>query len=353
MSAKNTPIPSLILLTGFLGSGKTTFLKELIRHPAMGNRNAIIVNDFGTEVYDRILLSTETVMLADVPGGCLCCSASEHFHEALHALLPHKPERIFIEATGLADPVQVRYDVAAMGIPVALTLCVVDAEHFLLEQRLTATAAHQVRTSNILLLAKTDRVSASTIEQTLTHLSTLNPMAPIIHLRTGRLPIESLPLLFAEDSMFQEHGDVLQEHLLNDNISAVRIRFSAPLSLPLLEDIFSALPATVLRCKGVMSIQIHHNDTHQHLLLIQYVCGSLTTYPIQQYSQEHISSTNLPDHTSSLFMIGHHLVPASLHAILAERLTAGGYTAEWSVHEGRVQSLGVRHHLLQPLEDSI
>jgi G3E family GTPase len=95
------PVP-VHVIGGFLGSGKTTLLqKELARRQ---ERCAVVVNDFGEAKIDRQLLGA-AVGIQDIPGGCLCCTAPEGLVPALTAILAElRPDRIFIEPSGLARP---------------------------------------------------------------------------------------------------------------------------------------------------------------------------------------------------------------------------------------------------------
>ncbi len=92
------------IVGGFLGTGKTTAIRAQLtarRH----ERVAIVVNDFGDAGLDEAALAEgEPYRIANVPGGCICCSAPEHFAEALEAVLDTDPDRLFIEPTGLARP---------------------------------------------------------------------------------------------------------------------------------------------------------------------------------------------------------------------------------------------------------
>lgn len=90
------------IVGGFLGTGKTTLLqRELARR---GERCAVVVNDFGEARIDASLLGG-AVAVRDIAGGCLCCTAPEGLAPALGAILDEiRPDRIFIEPSGLARP---------------------------------------------------------------------------------------------------------------------------------------------------------------------------------------------------------------------------------------------------------
>jgi G3E family GTPase len=93
------------IVAGFLGTGKTTFLRAQLGAHA-GERVAVIVNDFGEAALDEATLaaSGEPFQITNIPGGCVCCTAPEGFVAALEAVIDEKPDRILIEPTGLARP---------------------------------------------------------------------------------------------------------------------------------------------------------------------------------------------------------------------------------------------------------
>ncbi len=339
----STPFPPVILITGFLGSGKTTFLRQLLHTSILGNRNAVIVNDFGTEVFDGALLRDTSTFVLDVPGGCLCCSACEHFHTALEEILPQNPERIFIEATGLADPIQVRYDMAVLGIPITMTLCVVDVQNFPAEQRLMTTARHQVQTSNIILLSRDDCATPMEHEATLALIAELNPRAPILRLNHGKLSAEHRALLFAEQHAFDEHFNPLQEHLLQDNITAFKITLTEPLTLDVAHALMAALPPQVLRCKGRIYTPSPFDSSTTEEYIANYVCGAWDFTPIVRAQEKSLTA-------SSFFAIGHALTYDTLTACLQQAVALHHTGGTIRIKEGRVRSIGVPQEIGVPHE---
>lgn len=98
------------IITGFLGSGKTSAIRHLLAHKPAGERWAVLVNEFGETGIDATLLAADAidpdkVYIREVPGGCMCCAAGVPMRVALNQLLAQaRPQRLLIEPTGLGHP---------------------------------------------------------------------------------------------------------------------------------------------------------------------------------------------------------------------------------------------------------
>ena len=95
------------LISGFLGTGKTTALKSLMAQKDPNEKWVILVNEFGEIGIDGAVLSDEGIPVAEIAGGCLCCAAGPQMGSALTKLLRNEPDRIMIEASGLAHAASV------------------------------------------------------------------------------------------------------------------------------------------------------------------------------------------------------------------------------------------------------
>jgi len=107
MAAQYRNIPTTII-TGFLGVGKTTLIRHLLKAKPAHERWAVLVNEFGEVGIDGALLTADNIAVKEVPGGCMCCSVGLPSKIALNQLIKaQNPDRILIEPTGLAHPKQV------------------------------------------------------------------------------------------------------------------------------------------------------------------------------------------------------------------------------------------------------
>ncbi|MCT8985825.1 hypothetical protein N4T56_03945 [Shewanella sp. KJ10-1] len=96
------------IITGFLGVGKTTVIKQLLANKPAHEKWAVLVNEFGEIGIDGGLLHTQAtpgITIKEVPGGCLCCAAGVPTQVAITQLIQQaKPDRLLIEPTGLKSP---------------------------------------------------------------------------------------------------------------------------------------------------------------------------------------------------------------------------------------------------------
>jgi len=150
----------LLLITGFLGAGKTTFIRHLMAHWHT-KRTALIVNEFGRVGIDGELLKEQGTMLREVSGGSVFCSCRlDQFEEALQQVVQAEPEVIAVEASGLSDPTAVRTVLSAFpAITYMGCVALVDAPR--IEKVLTTVriSSKQLAISDLILVNKTDLVS--------------------------------------------------------------------------------------------------------------------------------------------------------------------------------------------------
>ncbi|WES87841.1 CobW family GTP-binding protein [Dickeya fangzhongdai] len=119
------------LITGFLGSGKTTTIRHLLSRKPEDEVWAVLVNEFGEIGIDGALLSDTGALLKEIPGGCMCCVNGLPMQVGLNMLLQKKPHRLLIEPTGLGHPKQILNLLTAEAyqpwLQLQATLCLLDA----------------------------------------------------------------------------------------------------------------------------------------------------------------------------------------------------------------------------------
>ncbi|KHT51820.1 CobW family GTP-binding protein [Vibrio sinaloensis] len=89
------------IITGFLGTGKTTAILNLLKNKPESENWAVLVNEFGEIGIDGALMTEQGALIKEVPGGCMCCAAGVPMSVAITALLRTSPDRLIVEPTGL------------------------------------------------------------------------------------------------------------------------------------------------------------------------------------------------------------------------------------------------------------
>ena len=176
------------LITGFLGSGKTTLLKRLLRDPGM-NRAAVIINEFGEVGIDHELLASSSESTTLLSNGCLCCTVRTDLQETLRELFIKRRagevidfDRVFVETTGLADPVPVLHTLqtdAMLGAQYRLDCVVtlIDAVNGLQNLDDTPEAAKQAAVADRIVITKSDIAERGAVAALEARLARMNPYA--------------------------------------------------------------------------------------------------------------------------------------------------------------------------------
>ena len=176
------------LITGFLGSGKTTLLKRLLRDPGM-SRAAVIINEFGEVGIDHELVASSSEQMTLLANGCLCCSVRTDLQETLRELFIRRRsgevidfERVFVETTGLADPVPVLHTLQTDGMLAAqyrldCVVTLVDAVNGLRNLDDAPEAAKQAAVADRLVITKSDIAGPGAVAALEERLERMNPYA--------------------------------------------------------------------------------------------------------------------------------------------------------------------------------
>ena len=164
------------VITGFLGTGKTSAIQHLLKLKPKGERWAVIVNEFGEigldgNLYKSSFSEDEGVFIRTVPGGCMCCSSNLPMQVALAVLLKKsQPHRLLIEPSGLGHPKEVmsllfsKYYKGVLNMEKTLTLF--DPRHLDMPQYIShPTFKQQIDIADVLIANKSDLCTKSQLNQ--------------------------------------------------------------------------------------------------------------------------------------------------------------------------------------------
>uniref|UniRef100_A0A7S1XFP9 CobW C-terminal domain-containing protein n=1 Tax=Compsopogon caeruleus TaxID=31354 RepID=A0A7S1XFP9_9RHOD len=196
----------LTLLTGFLGAGKSTVLNYLLRAPH-GLRIAVLINEFGkididNQLVDRLQVGgvANEKDLVSLDNGCICCTISNGFVEAVKKMLEsceEVPDYVVVETTGLADPEpimgSIRESELAEWVYLDQVLTVVDATSWDGKTHYdSGTAIKQIQFADTILLSKTDLISPERVTKVVADILETKENARIIKSQGGVVPVEAI-----------------------------------------------------------------------------------------------------------------------------------------------------------------
>ncbi|PPR10682.1 MAG: putative GTP-binding protein YjiA [Alphaproteobacteria bacterium MarineAlpha11_Bin1] len=264
----NTRIP-VTVLTGYLGAGKTTLLNRLLSE-VVGQRYAVIVNEFGEIGIDGDLIETGDEELIELNSGCICCVVRGDLIRTIRNLLIDKSglKGIIIETTGLANPspvIQTMVIDQLIGAQCRLdsVVCVIDAVNIVEQLKYGNDAADQVAFSDYLVLNKVDdaRLPVTEIEKLIRE---SNPFAPITRTNRSDVPATAILDRYGFDlerieAQLQHIPDVdHHDHIDATGISSLSLSSEAHMDADRLEkwlqDALGRFGTDILRTKGIVSI---------------------------------------------------------------------------------------------------
>lgn len=178
----------LTLVTGSLGSGKTTLLRYLLQ--CLHKKLAILMNEFGEIAIDSRILQGKNVQIAELGGGCVCCSLQGEFEAAVEEIIDTvDPELMVVETTGVAEPEAIIFDVQENvdGVRLDGVVTVADAEGLIIYPQLGMTTRLQIEQADTILLNKVDLVPDDQLGALENKIRKLNPQPPILHTERCRV----------------------------------------------------------------------------------------------------------------------------------------------------------------------
>jgi G3E family GTPase len=329
-SDRSNSVP-VTVITGFLGSGKTTVLNRLLRAPDLAD-TAVIINEFGEVSLDHLLIEQAIENAVLLKNGCICCTVRGDILDTLEELFRKREtgelpwfRRIAIETTGLADPAPVVHTLTDSDQPCHLDGIVVTADAIHVRGQLhdQEEARNQIAFADIILLTKTDLVTPAEAEGAELAIRAFNDQAPIRRVVDGDVTPDDVFELGPEQRPDRwlrsaEPHDHDHDHHHHDGIASIVLRARNPIpgaALALwLDSLLSLHGADVLRVKGILRIA----GIEQPLVLqaVHHVLHKFVALPPQ-------AAAAWAGTGSEIVVIQRGLPEAGLRASFAAALTTG------------------------------
>jgi len=334
-------ITNVYLITGFLGSGKTTFLNRIIQRFPKDKKLMILMNEFGEIGVDGTLIESEDLQMMEISKGSIfCVCVKTDFIKGLYEITQTvAPDVLIIESTGVANPSDLKRD---LKLPLFKNrfqfkeqFCVIDARNFLDPYEIYTSLEKQIVSSTLFLINKIDQASRETIEQIKEMIRSLHPNPEFFETTYADIPVERF--FFSETAEAQlaaaatldkgpaltpEELDQYLEEMLEtitsgmtppDRLMSAAYRWTGD-DLAQVKEIAGQLPASIIRAKGFLS-----NRGSNYLF--SYVMGDWSLEPCE------ISSERI-QHMNIIVFIG---PPESIASL--DQATAPGSWSQVSIYQ--------------------
>jgi G3E family GTPase len=288
-------VTRVYLITGFLGSGKTTFLNRVINQFPPDKKLTLLVNEFGEIGVDGTLVQGNDIDMMEISKGSIfCVCVKTDFIKGLYALNTQvQPDVLLIESTGVANPTDLKRD---LKLPIfnrrfqfAEQFCVIDAQHFLDAYNAFASVEKQIASSSVFILNKTDVASSETIEETKNIIKQFHPDPLFFETTYADIPLEPFFDFLTEASADPETAAAPRaktpilstaelEGFIDDLLDSPDLEITPPDTLmsvayhwkgndlEQIQAMVRQLPSSVVRAKGFV-------DVSGTVYLLNYVMG--------------------------------------------------------------------------------
>lgn len=271
------------IVSGFLGSGKTTFIKKLLT-TLPKEKNVILENEFGEASIDGDIVKREGYDVIELPSGCICCSLKIDFTNALKEIIDNiKPDNIIIEPTGLGLLSGILEILSSNQFRdqciVENCVTMIDGENYLEQEDVFGEFfKDQIINAKAIFISKTENICTSDLEKIVKSLRNLNSKANLMYEKLDTLSTENLRSLLSEH---EAEGNELATIYMNSNRKAqseiegfssisieVKNKYSKEELISKLKFLDNSKLGYIYRAKGILT-------SHNGSLEFNYVNGKL------------------------------------------------------------------------------
>jgi len=278
------------VIGGYLGAGKTTLLNHLLTNTA-GMRLALLVNDFGSVNIDIDLIQSHDGETLSLANGCISCSLVNGFAQAIGEIEKRAGsfDHLVIEASGVALPAKIAQYGQMYRLPLDGILVVVDAEQVRTQAEnkyVGDTVLRQLAGADLLILNKTDLVSAEDLASLRAWLAGLAPGTPQIEAVRSEVPLEVLLGAGADRAQVGGRAEHTHQDRDHDHHAGAHqtwtLERTEPLTRPDLERFGCQLGGDIYRAKGF----VHLHDDPDRRYVYQQVGARWSLEPSEPWGED-------------------------------------------------------------------
>lgn len=266
------------ILSGYLGAGKTTLINHLLT-VSQGARITVLVNDFGAVNVDASLIAQRGRDTIALSNGCACCSIGDDLGMALEAQVRRtdQPERILIEASGVAEPARVRRTAESQpGLRLEAVVTVVDAsavQERARDKYVGRLVQRQIAAAHAIVVNKSDLVTGEKAARLRAWLTDLAPAARLARAERGRVD----PSFLVAGRRDSGNPVGVWDDATDTRFHTRAIAFPEPVDIADLQVLLVASPSSVHRVKGFV-----RDADEAHPMLVQYAGAEMSAEPMAQ-----------------------------------------------------------------------
>ena len=250
----------ILLLTGFLGAGKTSLLNNLLSND-QGLKIGVIINDFGEINIDSMLVETQTDTALELSNGCICCSVEGENLDNAIGQLAHRGSRldyIIIEASGLAEPRELATMLRVLKNDYArfdALVSIIDGLNFEKNNRANENALKDLEIADIIIINKVDLIDEKKLKDIQKAIRLVAPKTRLLSATRGKVDFRLLLDLKEKPSSQLNLNTAHQEHdhpHLHDEFQKVSLSTKKPLDPQVFEAWAENLDPSIFRAKGIL-----------------------------------------------------------------------------------------------------
>ena len=251
---------NVFLITGFLGSGKTTFLRHLLNQVKSFPQLScgVLMNEYGVENVDSELLPHEGITFSEINGGSIFCSCLHgEFIQALKEFSEStEVNTLFIETSGLSNPSMIFQDLDIVNrqigevYKIKESICLVDASLFLKLMEVITSISTQLQVSSLVLINKTDLVNSEELDHVEKVIQEINPDIRVFKTKYGEFNLKKL-MIHQKTQIQSEFTEIRDK---KGKFSSITFTQTTQFLKKEFVDYIKSLNDSILRIKGYVNL---------------------------------------------------------------------------------------------------